>query len=88
MSYVVEQERESNPKRARESTPTAEDKAFFDSLLGGKALFFFAEAAPILRLSVPTLYRRCADGKLDYVMVGRRRALTNATMREKARNGI
>jgi excisionase family DNA binding protein len=84
MSYVVEQEREATET----SAPTAEDRAFFDNLLGNKALFFFDEAAPILRLSVPTLYRRCADGRLDYVMVGRRRALTNAVMREKARSGI
>lgn len=88
MSYVVDRPRESSPERALEPTPTAEDRAFFDNLLGNQALFFFDEAAPILRLSVPTLYRRCADGKLDYVMVGRRRALTNATLREKARNGI
>jgi excisionase family DNA binding protein len=81
MSYVVEREQET-------ASPTAEDKAFFDNLLGSKALWFFAEAAPILRVSVPTMYRRCADRKLDYVMVGRRRALTHATMREKARNGI
>ena len=39
-------------------------------------------------MRVPTLYRRCADGKLDFVMVGSRRALTRATMREKAVNGI
>jgi excisionase family DNA binding protein len=65
-----------------------EDKEVLDNILGDRALFFFTEAAPILRVSVPTLYRRCADGKLGYVMAGRRRALTNATMREKARNGI
>ena len=84
MSYVAEQERES----VREPTSTPEDKAFFDRILGDKALWFFNEASPILRVSVPTLYRRCADGKLEYVMAGRRRALTNATMREKARSGI
>ena len=88
MSYVIEQEPESTSERVREPALTPEDKAFFDRILGDRALFFFDEAAPILRLSVPTLYRRCADGKLEYVMVGRRRALTNATMREKARNGI
>ena len=103
MSYVLEQERELTSKRVRKPTqkpqsasaptpedpaPTPEDKAVLDKILGNRALFFFDEAAPILRLSVPTLYRRCADGKLEYVMVGRRRALTNATMRDKARNGI
>jgi excisionase family DNA binding protein len=65
-----------------------EDKAVLDGILGNRALFFFDEAAPILRVSVPTLYRRAADGRLPYVRSGRRRALTNATMREKARNGI
>jgi excisionase family DNA binding protein len=65
-----------------------EDKAVLDDILGNRALFFFDEAAPILRVSVPTLYRRAADGRLDYVRAGRRRAITNATMREKARNGI
>jgi excisionase family DNA binding protein len=82
MSYVVEQERESTSARA------AEDKAFFDNLLGGRALFFFDEAAPILRVSVPTLYRRAEDGRLEYVRVGRRRAITNSNMRVYARNGI
>ena len=85
MSFVIERERESASERVREPP---EDKAFFDRILGDRALFFFDEASPILRLSVPTLYRRCAEGRLDYVMVGRRRALTNATMREKARNGF
>jgi excisionase family DNA binding protein len=65
-----------------------EDKVVLDEILGNRALFFFDEAAPILRVSVPTLYRRAADGRLDYVRAGRRRAITNATMREKARNGI
>jgi excisionase family DNA binding protein len=65
-----------------------EDKVVLDEILGNRALFFFDEAAPILRVSVPTLYRRAAAGTLDYVRAGRRRALTNATMREKARNGI
>jgi excisionase family DNA binding protein len=65
-----------------------EDKEVLDNILGDRALFFFDEAAPILRVSVPTLYRRAADGRLDYVRAGRRRAITNATMREKARNGI
>jgi excisionase family DNA binding protein len=65
-----------------------EDKAVLDRILGDRALFFFDEAAPILRVSVPTLYRRSADGRLEYVRVGRRRALTNATLREKARTGI
>jgi excisionase family DNA binding protein len=65
-----------------------EDKEVLDNILGDRALFFFNEAAPILRVSVPTLYRRAADGRLDYVRAGRRRAITNATMREKARNGI
>ena len=88
MSYVVDRPREMVSPAPEDQEPTPEDKAFFDRILGDQALFFFDEAAPILRLSVPTLYRRCADGKLEYVMVGRRRALTNATMREKARHGI
>ena len=66
----------------------SEDRAVLDKILGDRALFFFDEAAPILRVSVPTLYRRAAAGRLDYVRVGRRRALTNAVMREKSRNGI
>ena len=81
MSYVADQLRE-------RTDPTAEDKAFFDNLLGGRALFFFDEAAPILRVSVPTLYRRAEDGRLEYVRVGRRRAITNSNMRVYARNGI
>jgi excisionase family DNA binding protein len=103
MSYVLEQERELTSKRVRKPTqkpqsasaptpedlaPTSEDKAVLDKILGNRALFFFDEAASILRVSVPTLYRRAAAGQLDWVRAGRRRALTNATMREKARNGI
>ena len=92
MSYVVEQERggarDTEREAVQEAAREAEDKAFLDRLLGDRALWFFDEASPILRVSVPTMYRRCAEGRLDYVMVGRRRALTNATMREKARNGF
>jgi hypothetical protein len=92
MSFVADQEpgdtRDREREAAQEAAREAEDKAFLDKLLGNRALWFFDEASPILRVSVPTLYRRCADGKLDYVMAGRRRALTNATMRAKARSGI
>ena len=103
MNYVLEHERESPPKRVREPAqkpqsvsaptsedlaPTPEDKAVLDKILGNRALFFFDEAAPILRVSVPTLYRRAEDGRLEYVRVGRRRAITNSNMRVYARNGI
>jgi excisionase family DNA binding protein len=103
MNYVIEQERESTSKRVREPAqkpqsvsaptsedpaPTPEDKAVLDKILGNRALFFFDEAAPILRVSVPTLYRRAEDGRLEYVRVGRRRAITNSNMRIYARNGI
>jgi hypothetical protein len=96
MSFVMDQaqdrerggSRDKEREAAQEAAREAEDKAFLDKLLGNRALWFFDEASPILRVSVPTLYRRCADGKLEYVMAGRRRALTNATMRAKARSGI
>lgn len=92
MSHVVDQVQEDTRDREREAAQEAareaESRAFLDRILGDKALWFFDEASPILRVSVPTLYRRCADGKLDFVMVGSRRTLTRATMREKAVNGI
>jgi hypothetical protein len=68
----------------------AEDESVtdLDRILGDKALFMLNEAHPKLRISMPTLYRAMRAGRVPYVWVGSRRAITRPVMKRLLREGI
>jgi hypothetical protein len=68
----------------------AEDEAAadLDRILGDNALFMLNEARPKLRISMPTLYRAMRAGRVPYVWVGSRRAITRLVMKRLLREGI
>jgi hypothetical protein len=68
----------------------AEDEsvADLDRILGDTALFMLNEAQPKLRISMPTLYRAMRAGRVPYVWVGSRRAITRPVMKRLLREGI
>ena len=53
-----------------------EAAADLDRILGDTLLFMLNEARPKLRVSMPTLYRAMRAGRIPYVWVGSRRAIT------------
>jgi hypothetical protein len=59
-----------------------------DRILGDTALFMLNEAHPKLRVSMPTLYRAMRAGRVPYVWVGSRRAITRPVMKRLLREGI
>ena len=59
-----------------------------DRILGDTALFMLNEARPKLRVSMPTLYRAMRAGRIPYVWVGSRRAITRPVMKRLLREGI
>ena len=69
---------------------SAEDEvaADLDRILGDTALFMLNEARPMLRVSMPTLYRAMRAGRVPYVWVGSRRAITRPVMKRLLREGI
>jgi hypothetical protein len=80
---------------ARTSTQTpmldnaeVEAAADLDRILGDTALFMLNEARPKLRVSMPTLYRAMRAGRIPYVWVGSRRAITRPVMKRLLREGI
>jgi excisionase family DNA binding protein len=69
--------------------PTADEAtADLDRILGDDALFLLHEARKKLRLSMPTLYRAMRLGRIPFVMVGSRRAITRPVMKRLLREGI
>ena len=65
-----------------------EAAADLDRILGDTALFMLNEARPMLRVSMPTLYRAMRAGRVPYVWVGSRRAITRPVMKRLLREGI
>jgi hypothetical protein len=65
-----------------------EAAADLDRILGDTALFMLNEARPKLRISMPTLYRAMRAGRVPYVWVGSRRAITRPVMKRLLREGI
>jgi hypothetical protein len=65
-----------------------EAAADLDRILGDNALFMLNEARPKLRISMPTLYRAMRAGRIPYVWVGSRRAITRPVMKRLLREGI
>jgi hypothetical protein len=65
-----------------------ESAADLDRILGDTALFMLSEARPKLRVSMPTLYRAMRAGRIPYVWVGSRRAITRPVMKRLLREGI
>jgi hypothetical protein len=68
----------------------AEDEAAadLDRILDDNALFMLNEARPKLRISMPTLYRAMRAGRIPYVWIGSRRAITRPVMKRLLREGI
>jgi hypothetical protein len=79
-----------DPKANPLANASAEDEAAadLDRILGDNALFMLNEARPKLRVSMPTLYRAMRVGRIPYVWVGCRRAITRPVMKRLLREGI
>jgi excisionase family DNA binding protein len=75
------------PNEIQASAPD-EATADLDRILGDDALFLLNEASKRLRLSMPTIYRAMRLGRIPFVMVGSRRAITRPVMKRLLREGI
>ena len=71
-----------------EAPPPAEEAADLDRILGDHALFMLNEACRKLRISMPSIYRGMRAGRIPYVWVGSRRAITRPVMKRLMRNGV
>ena len=65
-----------------------EAAADLDRILGDRALFMLNEACRNLRISMPSIYRGMRAGRIPYVWVGSRRAITRPVMKRLMRNGV
>jgi hypothetical protein len=65
-----------------------EATADLDRILGDHALFMLNEACRKLRISIPSVYRGMRAGRIPYVWVGSRRAITRPVMKRLMRNGV
>jgi excisionase family DNA binding protein len=65
-----------------------EDAADLDRILGDDALFRLNEVSRKLRISMPTLYRGMRMGRIPFVRVGSRRALTRPVLKRLLREGM
>jgi excisionase family DNA binding protein len=65
-----------------------EASADLDRILGDDALFMLKEACKRLRISMPSIYRGMRAGRIPYVLVGSRRAITRPVMKRLLRNGV
>jgi hypothetical protein len=72
----------------RKAPLVAEVDDDLDRILGDTALFKVRDSARILRMSEPTLYRAMRLGRIEYVWLGGRRAITRKTMRRLLQNGV
>jgi hypothetical protein len=59
-----------------------------DRILGDHALFRLNEACRKLRISMPSIYRGMRAGRIPFVWVGSRRAITRPVMKCLMRNGV
>jgi excisionase family DNA binding protein len=64
-----------------------EETSDLDRVLGSNGLFRLTEAAQTLRISMPTLYRAMRSGRVPYVRVGSRRAVTRPVLKRLLREG-
>jgi hypothetical protein len=74
--------------RAYTSMPDEEAEEDLNRILGDKALFKLNEVSRTLRVSMPTLYRGMRTGRIPFVWVGSRRALTRPVLKRLLREGI
>jgi hypothetical protein len=65
-----------------------EATADLDRILGDHALFMLNEACRKLRISMPSIYRGMRAGRIPYVWVGSRRAITRPVMKRLLREGL
>jgi hypothetical protein len=65
-----------------------EAAADLDRILGDEALFMLNEACRKLRISMPSIYRGMRAGRIPYVWIGSRRAITRPVMKRLMRNGV
>ena len=65
-----------------------EAAADLDRILGDRALFMLNEACRNLRISMPSIYRGMRAGRIPYVWIGSRRAITRPVMKRLMRNGV
>ena len=65
-----------------------EAAADLDRILGDRALFMLNEACRNLRISMPSIYRGMRAGRIPYVWVGSRRAITRPVLKRLLREGI
>ena len=65
-----------------------EAAADLDRILGDDALFRLNEACKRLRISMPSIYRGMRAGRIPYVWVGSRRAITRPVLKRLLREGI
>jgi excisionase family DNA binding protein len=65
-----------------------EAAADLDRILGEDALFRLDEACKRLRISMPSIYRGMRAGRIPYVWIGSRRAITRPVMKRLMRNGV
>ena len=78
-------------KRAlRPGEVPAQDEAAadLDRILGDRALFMLNEACRNLRISMPSIYRGMRAGRIPYVWVGSRRAITRPVLKRLLGEGI
>ena len=59
-----------------------------DRILGDLALFRLNEACRKLRISMPSIYRGMRAGRIPFVWVGSRRAITRPVMKCLIRSGV
>jgi excisionase family DNA binding protein len=59
-----------------------------DRILGDQLLFTIRDAAKLLNVSTPTVYRAMGRGTLPFVKNGNRRNITRPVMKRRIREGL